>query len=138
MLMIRTRTGTEQYLCPPDKLAKVPGNVVNVAISVTPNLRYVRSVSVMGPRQMARPEPPVPEVLRRLQLLPVATPAALALAFVLGDDVTAFVPLTPDWAHAIAAGVVGLALGGAVFGVSYLYQKRLMKEAQALVPGGAT
>jgi len=136
MLMIRTRTGTEQYLCPPEKLAKVPGNVVNVAISVTPNLRYVRSVSVMGPRQMARPEPPVPDVLRRLQLLPVATPAALAVAFVLGDDVTAFIPLTPDWAHAIAAAVAGLALGGAVFGVSYFYQKRLMNEAQALVPGG--
>jgi hypothetical protein len=38
--------------------------------------------------------------------------------------------------HAILAAVVGLALGGAVFGVSYFYQKRLMKEAQALVPGG--
>jgi hypothetical protein len=29
---------------------------------------------------------------------------------------------------------VGLILGGAIFGVSYLYQKRLMAEAQALVP----
>jgi hypothetical protein len=136
MLMIRTRTGTEQYLVEPEKIAKVPGNVVNVAVSVTPNLHHVRSVSVMGPRQMARPEPPVPDVLRRLQVLPLATPAALAFAAVLGDDVTAFVPLTPEWAHAIAAAVVGIALGGAVFGVSYFYQRRLMKEAQALVPGG--
>jgi hypothetical protein len=136
MLMIRTRTGTEQYLVQPEKIAKVPGNVVNVAVSVTPNLHHVRSVSVMGPRQMARPEPPVPAVLRRLQVLPLATPAALAFAFVLGDDVTAFIPASPDWVHAILAAVVGLALGGAVFGVSYFYQKRLMKEAQALVPGG--
>jgi hypothetical protein len=120
----------------PEKIAKVPGNVVNVAVTVTPNLHHVRTVSVMGPRQMARPEPPVPEVLRRLQILPLATPAVLAVAFVLGDDVTAFVPLSPDWAHAIAAAVVGVALGGAVFGVSYFYQRRLMKEAQALVPGG--
>src|ERR1700716_1101066 len=137
MLMIRTRTGSEQYLVPPEKLAKVPGNVVQVAISVTPNLRHVRSVSVMGQRQMARSDPPVPTVLRRLQLLPLITPAALALAFVLGDDVTAFIPMTPDPLHAVVAAVVGVALGGAVFGVSYLYQKRLMAEAQALVPGGA-
>jgi hypothetical protein len=138
MLMIRTRTGTEQYLVPPEKLTKVPGNVVQVALSVTPNLRYVRSVSVMGQRQMARAEPPVPTVLRRLQLLPLVTPAALAGAFVLGDDVTAFIPLTPDVLHAVAAAVVGVALGGAVFGASYLYQKRLMAEAQALVPGGVS
>lgn len=136
MLMIRTRAGTEQYLCPPAKLARVPGNVVQVVVNVTPNLRHVRTVSVMGQRQMSRAEPPVPEVLNRLQLLPVLTPAALALAVLLGDDVTAFIPFTPDWAHAIAAAVVALALGGATFGVSYLYQKRLMAEAQALVPGG--
>jgi hypothetical protein len=137
MLMIRTRTGTEQYLCPPEKLTKVPGNVVQVAISVTPNLRYVRSVSVMGQRQMARPEPPVPEVLRRLQLLPLATPAALATAFILGDDVTAFIPMTPEPLHAGAAAIVGIALGAGVFGLSYLYQKRLTAQAQALVPGGS-
>jgi hypothetical protein len=137
MLMLRTRTGTEQFLCPPDKLSRVPGNVVQVAISVTPNLRYVRSLSVMGQRQMARPEPPVPEVLRRLQLLPLVTPAALALAFILGDDVTAFIPLYPEPLHAAAAAVIGIALGAGVFGLSYLYQKRLTAEAQALVPGGA-
>jgi hypothetical protein len=138
MVMIRTRTGTEQYLVPPEKLTKVPGNVVQVALSVTPNLRHVRSVSVMGQRQMARAEPPVPTVLRRLQLLPLATPAALAFAFVLGDDVTAFIPMTPDALHAVVAAVVGVALGGAVFGASYLYQKRLMAEAQAMVPGGVS
>jgi len=137
MLMLRTRTGTEQYLCPPEKLSKVPGNVVQVAISVTPNLRYVRSVSVMGQRQLARPEPPVPDVLRRLQLLPVVTPVALAVAFILGDDVTAFLPLTPEPLHAAAAAIVGVGLGAGVFGLSYLYQKRLTAEAQALVPGGA-
>jgi hypothetical protein len=138
MLMLRTRTGTEQYLCPPEKLSKVPGNVVQVAISVTPNLRHVRSVSVMGQRQVARAEPAVPQVLRRLQLLPLLTPAVLAVAFVLGDDLTAFVPLYPEPLHALAAAVVGVALGGAVFGASYLYQKRLTAEAQALVPGGAS
>ncbi|GAC1615435.1 MAG: hypothetical protein NVS9B1_25200 [Candidatus Dormibacteraceae bacterium] len=136
MIMVRTRGGTEQYLCQPGKLIKVPGNVVPVVLSVTPNLRHVRTVSVMGQRQMARPEPPVPEVLNRLQLLPIVTPAAIVLAVVLGDDITAFIPFTPEWAHAIAAFVVGAALGAGAFGLSYLYQKRLMAEAQALVPGG--
>ena len=136
MIMLRTRGGTEQYLCPPEKLAKVPGNVVPVVLSVTPNLRHVRAVSVMGQRQVGRSEPPVPEVLNRLQLLPVLTPAAIVLAVVLGDDVTAFIPFTPDWAHAIAAFVVGAGLGAGAFGLSFLYQNRGMAEAQALVPGG--
>ena len=52
------------------------------------------------------------------------------------DDITAFIPFTPEWAHAIAAFAVGAALGAGAFGLSYLYQKRLMAEAQALVPGG--
>ena len=138
MVMVRTRTGTEQYLVPPEKLTKVPGNVVQVALSVTPNLRHVRSVSVMGQRQMARAEPPVPTVLRRLQLLPLATPVALAIGFVLGDDVTALIPMSPEPLHAVAAAVVGALIGGAVFGLSYFYQKRLMAEAQALVPGGVS
>ena len=138
MVMVRTRTGTEQYLVPPEKLTKVPGNVVQVALSVTPNLRHVRSLSVMGQRQMARAEPPVPTVLRRLQLLPLATPVALAVGFVLGDDVTAFIPMSPEPLHAVAAAVVGALIGGAVFGLSYFYQKRLMAEAQALVPGGVS
>jgi hypothetical protein len=138
MVMVRTRIGSEQYLCPPEKLTKVPGNVVQVALTVTPNLRHVRSISVMGQRQMARVEQPTPTVLKRLQVLPLLTPAALAIAFVLGDDVTAFLPLKPEPLHAVAAALVGAALGGAVFGVSYFYQKRLMAEAQALVPGGVS
>src|SRR5215472_3886500 len=44
MLMVKTRgSGNEQYLVTPDKLAKVPGNQVNVMLTVTPKLRHVRS-----------------------------------------------------------------------------------------------
>ena len=136
LIMVRTRGGTEQYLCPPEKLAKVPGNVVQVVLSVTPYLRHVRAVSIMGQRQVPRSDPPVPPVLERLQLLPIATPAIIALAVVLGDDITAFIPFTPEWAHAVAAFVVGAALGGGSFAASFFYQKRLMAQAQALVPGG--
>jgi transcription elongation factor GreA len=78
MLMIKTRGGVEQYLVTPDKLTKVPGNQVNVMLTVTPNLRHVRGVGVMGQRVVGRPEQPVPKVLERLRLMPIVTPAALA------------------------------------------------------------
>jgi hypothetical protein len=137
MLMLKTRGGgNEQYLVAPEKLAKVPGNQVTVMLTVTPNLRHVRSVGVMGQRMMPRPQPPVPPVLRRLRLLPIVTPAALAAAAIIGDDAVSLVPLRPDWAHAIVAGLAGLALVGVVFGLSHLIQRRLYKEVQALMPGG--
>src|SRR5437879_13858867 len=87
MLMIRTRGGNEQYLVPSDRLAKVPGNQVTVMLSVTPNLRHVRSVGVMGQRMVGRPEQPVPDVLKRLRLLPIATPVALSAAAIAGPHV---------------------------------------------------
>jgi hypothetical protein len=136
MLMLKTRGGSEQFLVSPERLAKVPGNQVTVMLTVTPNLRHVRSVGVMGQRMMQRPQQPVPDVLKRLRLLPILTPAALAAGAIVGADVVSFIPLQPDWAHAVAAGVAGLALLGSVFGVSHLLQRRLYNEVQALVPGG--
>src|SRR6267143_6444128 len=63
MVMIQTRGGVEQYLVPPERLKQVPGNQVNLVLTVTPNLRHVRSVGVMGQRMVARVEPPVPPVM---------------------------------------------------------------------------
>ena len=136
MLMVQTRGGTEQFLVPPAKLAKVPGNQVPVVITVTPNLKHVRSVGIMGQRMVPRPQPPVPEVVKRLRLLPIATPVALAVAVIVGDDAVAAAPLRPDWLHAVLAVVVGAILGGAVYGVSFLIQRRMYSEVQGLVPGG--
>jgi hypothetical protein len=135
MIMLRTRQGNEQYLVAPEKLNRVPGNVVQVVLAVTPRLHHVRSVQVLGQRQVPRPEPPMPPVLRRIQLLPALTPVVIAVAAILGDDVIALIPFTPAWAHSLAALVGGAALGGGAFGLSYLYQRRLMAEAQKLVPG---
>src|SRR5689334_13147547 len=92
MLMVQTRGGVEQYLVPPARLKQVPGNQVNVVLTVTPNLKHVKSVGVMGQRMVGRVEPPVPPVMRRLQLLPLATPLALALAAIVGDDAVALSP----------------------------------------------
>ncbi len=134
MIMLKTRGGNETYLVPPEKLTKVPGNVVQVMLSITPNLRYVRSLSVMGQRQVARPEPPMPPSLHRLLQLQVVTPVALAAGAVLGDDIVAFIPMNPDALHAVAALVGAIVLGGGTFGASFLYQRRLTAEVQALVP----
>ena len=134
MMMVQTRGGVEQYLVPPARLKQVPGNQVNVVLTVTPNLRHVRSVGVMGQRMVGRVEPPVPPVMKRLQLLPLLTPLALTLGAVIGDDAVALAPISPPLLHATLAVLAGAALAAAVYGVSYLLQRRMMTEVQALVP----
>jgi hypothetical protein len=109
---------------------------VNVVLTVTPNLRHVRSVGVMGQRVVGRVEPAVPPVMKRLQQLPVITPIALALAAVIGDDAVALSPIPNQLVHASLAILVGAALGAAVYGVSFFLQRRMMTEVQAMVPKG--
>jgi hypothetical protein len=134
MMMVQTRGGVEQYLVPPARLKQVPGNQVNVVLTVTPNLKHVKSVGVMGQRMVGRVEPPVPPVMRRLQLLPVLTPLALALGAIVGDEAVALSPIEPSALHAVLAVVAGTALAAAVYGVSFLLQRRMMEEVQSLVP----
>lgn len=134
MMMVQTRGGVEQYLVPPARLKQVPGNQVNVVLTVTPNLRHVKSVGVMGQRMVGRVEPPVPPVMKRLQLLPVITPLGLALGAVIGDNAVALSPIEPTLLHATLAVVAGAVLAGAVYGVSFLLQRRMMTEVQALIP----
>jgi hypothetical protein len=134
MLMVQTRAGVEQYLVPPARLKQVPGNQVSVVLTVTPNLRYVRSVGVMGQRMVGRVEPPVPAVMRRVQLLPLLTPVALSVAAIIGDDAIVLSPISPMPFHAVLAVLAGAILAGAVYGVSFLLQRRMMAEVQAMVP----
>ncbi|HEV2033016.1 MAG TPA: hypothetical protein VGU71_02270 [Candidatus Dormibacteraeota bacterium] len=136
MLMVQTRGGAEQYLVPPARLRQVPGNQVNVVLTVTPNLRHVRSVGIMGQRMVGRVEPPVPPVMKRLQLLPLITPIALAVGAVVGDDAVALAPISPVLLHASLAILAGTALAGAVYGVSFFLQRRMMAEVQKIVPKG--
>jgi hypothetical protein len=133
MLMVQTRAGVEQYLVPPARLKQVPGNQVNVVLTVTPNLRHVRSVGVMGQRMVGRVEPPVPAVMKRLQQLPLITPLALGLAAIIGDDAVALSPISPPALHAGLAVLAGAALAGAVYAVSFFLQRRMMTEVQAIV-----
>jgi hypothetical protein len=89
----------------------------------------------MGQRLMPRPEPPVPEVVKRLRLLPIVTPIILALAAILGTDVVAFLPIHPDLLHAGIALLVGAALAAAVYGLSLLVQRRIYRQVETLMPG---
>ena len=134
MVMVQTRGGVEQYLVPPARLKQVPGNQVNVVLTVTPNLRHVRSVGIMGQRMVGRVEPPVPSVMKRLQLLPLITPIALATGAVVGDDAVALAPISPSLLHASLAILAGAALGAAVYGVSFFLQRRMAAEVQKIVP----
>lgn len=136
LLMVQTRGGQEQYLVPPARLKQIPGNQVNVVLTVTPNLRHVRSVGIMGQRMVGRVEPPVPPVMKQLQRLPVITPIVLALAVIIGDDGVALAPIANDFVHASLAVIAGAALGGAAYGVSFLLQRRMMGEVQAMAPRG--
>src|SRR5437868_14797081 len=134
MLMVQTRGGTEQFLVPPARLKQVPGNQVNVILTITPHLHHVKSVGVMGQRMVGRVEPPVPPVMRRLKAIPVMTPLDLAGAALIADDAVALSPLSPSAIHAVVAVIVGAILAGAVYGVSFLLQRRWMEQVQALVP----
>jgi hypothetical protein len=136
MLMVQTRGGVEQYLVLPARLKQVPGNQVNVVLTITPNLRHVRSVGVMGQRMVNRVEPPVPAIMKRVQLFPLLTPVALSVAAVVGDNAVALAPISPMPVHALLAVLGGAAFAGVVYGVSYLLQRRMMAEVQKLVPKG--
>ncbi|HEV2953427.1 MAG TPA: hypothetical protein VG015_05000 [Candidatus Dormibacteraeota bacterium] len=135
MIMINTRGGQEQFLCPPNRLSQVPGNQVNIAMTVTPGLKFVKSLSVMGQRTVARPDPPDLPVINQLRLLPLVTPLALTLAVILGDDVVAFVPIGNQFVHVSLPIAVAAGLAASVYFVSMRIQKRLMAEVQGLIPG---
>jgi hypothetical protein len=136
ILMVQTRSGMEQFLVSADKLAKVPGNQVSVMVTVTPHLNHVRNVGLIGQRMMGRAEPQVPEVVRRLRLLPIATPVILSAAAILGGDGVGFAPIPGDALHAGLAMITAVVLAGAVYGGSFLLQRRMYAEVQSLLPGG--
>lgn len=137
MLMVKTRNaGTQQFLVATEKLARVPGNQVPVLVTMTPNLHHVKSVGIVGQRLAPRPEQPVPAVLGRLRLLPIATPAGISLGAIVGTLVVAVLPIGNWLLHAILALLVGAALAAGIYGLSVLVQRRLYAEVQALLPGG--
>jgi hypothetical protein len=58
------------------------------------------------------------------------------VAAIIGDDAIALSPITPMLLHTVLAVLAGAILAGAVYGVSFLLQRRMMAEVQAMVPKG--
>jgi len=53
---------------------------------------------------------------------------------VIGDDAVALAPIQPSPLHAALAVLVGAALAGGVYALSFFLQRRWMEQVQALVP----
>jgi hypothetical protein len=64
----------------------------------------------------------------------VLTPAALAFGAVVGDDAVALSPISQPLLHATVAALVGAVLALGIYGISFLLQRRMMTEVQAMVP----
>ncbi|MGH7911566.1 MAG: hypothetical protein ACREQM_06275 [Candidatus Dormibacteraceae bacterium] len=138
MLMVKTRgsAAQQQYLVSTEKLARVPGNQVPVLVTMTPNLHHVKSIGIVGQRLAPRPEQPVPAVMGRLRLLPIATPVGICLGAIVGTLVIALLPIENWLLHAILTFLVGAALAAGIYGLTFLIQRRLYAQVQALLPGG--
>ena len=60
------------------------------------------------------------------------------MAAIVGADAIAFSPIfrTEDAPHALLAVLTGVLLAAAVYGISFLVQRRMYAEVQKLIPGG--
>src|SRR5205807_2185480 len=64
----------------------------------------------------------------------VSTSVGLGMLMVQTRGGVELSPLSPSAIHAVVAIIVGAILAGAVYGVSFLLQRRWMEQVQALVP----
>jgi len=132
MLQVRTRQ-RDAYLNIERRLLKmVPQNQVQVACRVTPNLHYVASLQVMGPRMGGNIPTEVPEQFRWAERFPIlALGGTYAAVFGLGLIALAL-PLYGQllWLHLLLVpAVMALAAVGARFAIRW-YQKRLEARLQ--------
>lgn len=132
MLQIRTRQ-KDVYLNIERRLLKlIPQNQVQVASRVTPNLRHVASLQVMGPRMGGNIPAEVPEQFRWAERFPLVALLGTYLAvFGLGLVVLAL-PLYGAllWLHLLLVpAVMALAAVSARFAISF-FQKRLEAQLQ--------
>jgi hypothetical protein len=132
MLQIRTRQ-KDVYLNIERRLLKmIPQNQVQVASRVTPNLRHVASLQVMGPRMGGNIPTEVPEQFRWAERFPlVALVGTYAVVFGLGLVVLAL-PLYGSllWLHLLLVpAVMAVAAVSARFAISF-FQKRLEASLQ--------
>lgn len=132
MLQIRTRQ-RDVYLNIERRLLRmIPQNQVQVAARVSPNLRHVASLQVMGPRMGGNIPVDVPEQFRWAERFPlIALAGTYGAVFGLGLLVLVL-PLYGSllWLHVLLVpAIMGLAAVSARFAISF-YQKRLEAQLQ--------
>jgi hypothetical protein len=132
MLQVRTRQ-RDAYLNIERRLLKlVPQNQVQVAARVTPNLHYVASLQVMGPRMGGNIPAEVPEQFRWAERFPIiALAGTYAAVFGLGLLILVLPLYGPLlWLHLLLVpAVMALAAVAARFAIRW-YQKRLEAQLQ--------
>jgi hypothetical protein len=136
MLYVKTRQREVQLNIPRKLLRQVPQNQVQVAVRMTPNLRHVSSIQVMGPRLAGGVPTEVPEQFKFAERFPLmAIAGTYAGVFGIGIILLAIPFGSPLLAvHLI---VVPIGMAGAALAARYLtqwYQKRLERQ---LNPEGA-
>lgn len=137
MLMVRTRQREVQVNIDRKLLRQVPQNQVQVAVRVTPNLHYVSSLQVMGPRLAGGVPTDVPEKFRFAERFPILA-IALTYAGVFGIGIVLLVAPIPSSLLAVHLVVVPAGMAAAALAARYLtqwYQRRL--ERQLNVEAGA-
>jgi hypothetical protein len=132
MLYVNTRQNRVQLNIERRLLRSVPQNQVQVAVRVTPNLRHVQSLQVMGPRFGGSVPNEVPEKFRTAERFPLlAIAGAYGGVFGLGM-ILLVLPLYGSllWLHLL---LVPVGMAGAALIARYLtrfYQKRLEAALQ--------
>jgi hypothetical protein len=130
MLYVKTRQREVQVNIARKLLRQVPQNQVQVAVRMTPNLRHVSNIQVMGPRLAGGVPTEVPEKFRFAERFPLLAIGA-TYGGVFGIGIILLVIPLGGALLAVHLLVVPLGMGAAALAARYLtqwYQKRL--EAQ--------
>ncbi|MDP9325354.1 MAG: hypothetical protein M3O87_02300 [Candidatus Dormibacteraeota bacterium] len=130
MLYVKTRQREVQLNIPRKLLRQVPQNQVQVAVRMTPNLRHVSSLQVMGPRLAGSVPTEVPEQFKFAERFPILA-IALTYAGVFGIGIILLCIPLPSALLAVHLIVVPIGMAAAALAARYItqwYQKRLEKE----------
>jgi hypothetical protein len=132
MVYVNTRQNKVQVNIPRKLLRSIPQSQAQVALRVTPNLRHVSSLQVIGPRMGGSVPSEVPPQFKIAERFPIyAMGGAYTAVFGIGL-VLLLLPLTGPlgWIHLLLV-PLGMALAAlaARFATSY-FQKRLEARLQ--------
>ncbi|MHB8508684.1 MAG: hypothetical protein ACYDGR_08570 [Candidatus Dormibacteria bacterium] len=134
MLYLNTRQSKVQLNVERRLLKNIPQNQVQVAVRVSPNLRHVSTVQVIGPRIGSSVPNQVPEKFRQAERFPLyAIGGAYAGVFGLGMiALLALLPIDHDllWLHLLLVPAVMMLAAVAARFATQFFQKKLEASLQ--------